>query len=488
VPKAVSVEYEEVQGIIDAGTQEVDWIKQEFEGVDLSDKRLNRRLIITAEKLAASPSAPINEACGDWATTHASYRLFNNAKASVRAILKPHIRSTAKRMSSHGGTVLAVQDTVFFSYGQHPKTREIGPIGKSNSDKERGLVQHNALAFTTTGVPLGVLSQHTWARKEVPQETPKEKVERVQRTSLEKKESSKWLVALRETRERTPAGVRVVTVADRESDIYEFIAEAQAHQDYFLIRGRWDRQLVAEDSEEYASLLEALTDQPVLGGLKVQIPGNGKRKARTANIQVRTAHVTLKPPALCGHNEPLRVNVVWASEINPPAGEDAVSWVLLTNLPVRNLEESIEKIEWYGLRWGIETWHKVVKSGCKVENCLLETGTRLKRFLALFSIIAVRLMYITYVARARPEAPATEVFSTEEIEALHIRLKMPPPAGKPPKLRETVRMIGGLGGHLGRQCDGEPGIIVLWRGLTRLHEDVQMLRGCKQLWAACESS
>ena len=417
------------------------------------------------------------------------FRLFSNTKASVKAILEPHIRATAKRMKANGGTVLAVQDTVFFSYGQHPKTREIGPIGKSNSDKERGLVQHNALAFTTTGVPLGVLSQHTWARKEVPQETPQEKVERVQRTSIEKKESGKWLTALRETRERTPPGVKVVTVADRESDVYEFIAEAQAHQDLFLIRARWDRQLVAEESEEYASLLEALVDQPVLGGLKVEIPSNGNRKARAANIELRTAHVMLKPPALCASSGPLSVNVVWASEVNPPAGEDALSWVLLMNLPVRNLEEAIEKIEWYGLRWGIETWHKVLKSGCKVENCLLETGTRLKRYLALFSIIAARLMYITYVARARPDAPATEVFSSEEIEALPIRLKIAPPAaGQSPKLRATVRMIGALGGHLGRKCDGEPGITVLWRGLTRLYEDVQMLRGCKQLWALGNSS
>ncbi len=489
VLRPLRVEYEDVQAVIDASTQEVGWVKQEFAGVDLSDDRLDRRMIITAEKLVQSPSAPINEACGDWATTHASYRLFNNVKASVKAILEPHIQSTVKRMKAHGGTVLAVQDTVFFSYGQHPKTREIGPIGKSNSDTERGLVQHNALAFATTGVPLGVLSQHTWARKEVPQETRQQKIERVQRTSIEKKESGKWLTALRETRERCPPGVKVVTVADRESDMYEFIAEGQAHQDLFLIRARWDRQLVAEDSEEYANLLEALVEQPVLGGLKVQIPGNGKRKARTANIEVRTAHVMLKPPALCGRSEPLSVNVVWGSEVNAPADEDAVSWVLLTNLPVRNLQEAIEKIEWYGLRWGIETWHKVLKSGCKVENCLLETGTRLKRYLALFSIIAVRLMYITYVARARPDAPATQVFSAEEIEALHIRLKIDPPAAaQPPKLRETVRMIGGLGGHLGRKCDGEPGITVLWRGLTRLYEDVQMLRGCKQRWALSDSS
>lgn len=476
------VDYEDVQSVIDAGTQEVDWVAQELRGADLSDKRLDRRLVKTVEHFAQSPVAPINEACGDWASTQASYRLFNNAKASPRAILQPHIQATARRMVAVQGPVLAVQDTVFFNYGEHPKTKGIGPIGKSNSVGERGLVQHNALAFTTTGVPLGVLSQQTWARKTVPEETRQEKIERLQKTATEKKESFKWLVALRETRERTPPGVKVITVADRESDFFELIAEAQGNKDLFLIRARIDRQWVAEDSEEYTSLLDALVDQPVLGGLQVAIPGNGKRKARTACVEVRTARVMLKPPPLAGPLEPVRVNALWVTEVNVPAGEDALSWVLLTNLSVRNLEEAIEKIDWYGRRWGIETWHKVLKSGCKVEDCLLETGTRLKRYLALFSIIAVRLMYITCVARARPEAPATEVFSCDDIEALHLRLKKaPPPPECPPTLRAVVRMIGGLGGHLGRKCDGEPGIIVLWRGLTRLYEDVEMLLACKQL-------
>jgi hypothetical protein len=482
VSKASRVDYEDVQAVIDAGTEEVDWVAQELRGADLGDERLDRRLVKTVEHFAQSPIAPINEACGTWASTQASYRLFNNAKASPRAILSPHIQATARRMAAVQGPVLAVQDTVFLNYGKHPKTKEIGPIGKSNAVGERGLVQHNAVAFTTEGVPLGVLSQQTWARKEVPEETRQEKIKRVQGTVTEKKESVKWLVALRETRAHTPPGVKVITVADRESDFFEFIAEAQENKDLFLIRARFDRQLVAEDSAEYASLREALVEQPVLGGMTVQIPSNGKRKARTARVVVRTARVTLKPPPLAGPLEPVRVNALWVTEVNVAAGEDALSWVLLTNLSVRNLEEAIEKIDWYGRRWGIETWHKVLKSGCKVEDCLLETGTRLKRYLALFSIIAVRLMYITCVARARPDAPASEVFSGEEMEALHLRLKkIPPPPERPPTLRTVVRMIGGLGGHLGRKCDGEPGIIVLWRGLTRLYEDVEMLHACRAL-------
>jgi hypothetical protein len=134
---------------------------------------------------------------------------------------------TVQRMAGHGGAVLVMQDTVFFSYGTHPKTRGLGSIGTSNNAGERGLIMHNALAFTTSGVPLGLLSQKIWARREIPAEDYQEKIERLQVTAIEEKESSKWLVALSETVERAPAGVPVITVADRESDFFEFLTQAK---------------------------------------------------------------------------------------------------------------------------------------------------------------------------------------------------------------------------------------------------------------------
>jgi hypothetical protein len=152
-------------------------------------------LIKTAEQLASSPGSPINEACEDWASTQAAYRLFDNGKASPQAILAPHIQATGKRMLAVGGPVLVMQDTVFFSYGHHPKTKGIGPIGNSNSDHERGLIMHNALAFTPAGVPLGLLSQKIWSRREAPDEGYQETIERLQCTPIEEKESSKWLQA-----------------------------------------------------------------------------------------------------------------------------------------------------------------------------------------------------------------------------------------------------------------------------------------------------
>jgi hypothetical protein len=492
--KTARCEDSEVQAIIEAGTASVEWVCEEFAGVDLSDKRLDRRLIKTAEQLASSPASPINEACGDWASTQAAYRLFDNGNASPEVILAPHIQATVKRMAAVGGAVLSIQDTVFFSYGQHPKTRGLGPIGSSNSEHERGLIMHNALAFTASGVPLGLLSQNIWARQAVPEEGYQEKIERLQCTPIEEKESSKWLQALRETLQRAPRGVQVITVADRESDFFEFLTQAKEQRARFLIRARTDRLLVPEESAGFESLLEALARAKVLGTLAVKVPGNGKRKARKADIGVRVTQATIKPPQrrgnakASGSTEPISVNVIGATESAPPEGQAAISWVLLTNLPVKDFEAAAEKVQWYGKRWGIETWHKVLKSGCKVEDCLLETAERLARYLTLFSIIGVRLMHVAYLARVQPDLPATDVFSPEEIEALHVHLykKLPPP--EPPSLREVVRMIGRIGGHLGRKCDGEPGMTVLWRGWMRLYEDVLVIRAHKQALGLVDSS
>jgi Transposase Tn5 dimerisation domain len=219
----------------------------------------------------------------------------------------------------------------------------------------------------------------------------------------------------------------------------------------------------------------------------VDIPGNGRRKARAASVEVRVAQVSIKPPYRRGQAkalasfEPISVNVVAATEHDPPAGSEAMSWVLLTNLPVNSFQSATEKIAWYGKRWGVETWHKVLKSGCKVEDCLLEEAQRLMRYLTLFSIIGVRLMHVAYLARVQPELPATEVFSAVEIRVLYARLTNAPPPGQPPTLREAVRMLGKLGGHLGRKGDGDPGVVVLWRGWMRLYESVEMLHSLQSM-------
>ena len=402
--------------------------------------------------------------------------------------------ATTERMVECGGPVLVAQDTVFFSDGEHPKTRGLGPIGKRNEAHDRGLIMHNALAFTASGAPLGLLSQRIRARREIPREECVEKILRLQRTAIDEKESSKWLLGLRETVTRTTKGVQVVTIADRESGFFEFLTAAKELGARHVIRACRDRKLVAEESVGWETMIEALTAAPVLGTLEVAIPGNGKRNARAAVIEVKVAQATIQPAQRRGHardsgsNGPITEQLIGATESATPKDQEAVSWVLLTNLAVADFEAAREKVQWYGKRWGIETWHKVVKSGCKVEDCLLETGERLARYLTVFSIIGARLMHVASLARVQPDMPATEVFSKEAIEALHVRVHKALPPARPPALLEVVRLIGRAGGYRGRKCEGEPGMTVLWRGWTRLHEDVLVLRAAKPAFGITNSN
>ena len=486
--RKVTCEDPEVQGIVESGMVSTAWVCHEFTGVRLGDERLDKRLIKTAELLAKSPRSPINEACRTWADTKAAYRLFDNSKAQVGAILAPHIEATRRRVEQIEGWVLCIQDTVFFSYGTHPRTKGLGPIGTSNASHERGLIMHNAVAFTSSGVPLGILSQQIWARDEVSEEEEaQEKIGRLQVTPIEEKESFKWIQGLRETHERVAGKAELITVADRESDIWEFLTEAKEANRHFLVRARVDRDLVPEESECCEKMVEALADAPLLGSRTVEIPGNGKRKARSAEVQVRVQEFSLKAPRRLGRasasasKEPITVTAISVLEGQAPAGEEAIAWVLLTDLRVTNFDSACEKIDWYGKRFGIEIWHKVLKSGCQVEECMLEHAERLRRYLTLFSIIGVRLMHVAYLAREQPDLPAAQVLSTEEIEAVYVQTDKTLIPATPPTLREVVRRIGSLGGHLGRKGDQEPGMTAFWRGWTAMYRTVIALRNYRRI-------
>jgi hypothetical protein len=460
------------------------WIRSEFSQINFGDLRLKKRFFTVAEDLFSAPLAPINQASGNWADAKGAYRFFDNEKIDCKAMLLPHVSATVRRAGA-SSVVLAVQDTVFVSYGTHPKTEGLGPIGKSNASTDQGLIMHNAVGFTTTGVPLGILSQNTWARPEVPDESKVEKIQRISETSLEEKESYKWVKALRETVEAfSSTDCKVVTLADREGDFFQFLAEADQLKANYVIRAKSNRKL--ETGTKYDTALEALTAAPRLGTLEIKIQGNGSRPGREAILEVKSVKISLPPPYHVekhgDYSNPISTTMISATEIDPPEGQDAVSWVLMTNLDAKSFSAAKEKIEWYAKRWGIETWHKVIKSGCKVEDCRLGTVERLKRYLTMMSILAVRIMHLTYVSRLVTTAPANSVFTPGEIEAMFIRThrKLPPPRRIVP-VKEMVDMVCLLGGHLGRKSDGDGGPTVMWRGLVSLYETVDTLAALESM-------
>ncbi len=440
------------------------WIAAELAGVELGDKRLNWRLVDTASKLAAQPTASIPQACDDWADTRATYRLFDNTKVSAEQIQAPHYERTRSRLAAHP-RVLAVQDTTYLDFTAHAQTQGLGPIG-TEQQQMQGLVMHTALFLTPSGLPLGLGSQQLWVRPDEPNDQTQ--TER-RKQPIEEKESYKWLMGLTQTLLRVPAGTQVVHVGDSEADIYELFVQAQTHQTDLLVRAAQNRRVSAP---EVGLLWDQLAAQPIQGSYTVEVPQRQQQPVRTAMVSVRFAPVTLTPPQrLRGQLPSVSLWAVLVREETPPAGADAVEWLLLTTVAVHTLADALERIDWYCQRWQIEVYHKILKSGCRVEASQLATAARLMRLIALYSIIAWRLFWLTHLYRHEPQAPCTTVLADHEWRALFAHThRSPQPPAQLPSVADVVLWIARLGGFLARRHDGPPGVTVIWRGWQRLHD------------------
>lgn len=452
--------------------ENAEWNETEFKEIKLGDERLNVRAVKLLGQLSAQPQAFINQACEDWAATKAAYRFFDNEEVKPEAILWPHHERVRERMRGQG-VVLAIQDTTELDYSAHPKTRGLGPIG-NKSEGVQGLLLHTTLAVTAQGLPLGLLTQQIWARELQPRQQEYEhKV-----TAMGDKESARWLNALKLTIERAPREVQVVTVCDREADIFEFLLTAGQERASYVVRAAQDRRLMVGGE----TLWQHLKQCAVAGNLNVEVAQKKKEPARTAQVVVRYGRVEVRPPQRLKKLrmegwEPVWVWAVYVREDNPPPGVTPLEWMLLTNVEVGDFEAAVERIEWYVLRWLIEIYFKILKSGCRVEQTLLATGERLKRYLALMSVVAWRLFWLTYVNRQDSEASCRSILTEDEWQALYCTVKKTTTLpDQPPTAHEAIRWIAQLGGFLGRKHDGEPGVTVLWRGWQRLNDIVATWR------------
>ena len=436
------------------------WSQQEFETLDLGDKRLTQRLIEVAEELSTSPQSAIHAACGDWAATKAAYRLFDNEKVTAAAILSPHFQRTVERVSEHK-RVFAVQDTTYLDYTHHPSTTGLGPIGTPSQDIY-GFVKHTTLVLTESGLPLGCLSDAVWVRDTPDRHTRKANV------PLTEKESYKWIEAFNQTQARTPEGVEVISICDREADIYEFFVQAQDAP--FVIRAAQNRNV----DDEAGQLFAVVQRQPAAGQQRVKVPARGSEPAREATVSIHFTTTTLLPPyrQLPPQKLPaIDVSVVWVTEVNPPDDTPPLQWLLITNVEVTDFADAIQRIRWYSLRWQIEVYFKVLKSGAKIEQCRLQTKERLLRYIALKSVIAWRLYWLTMYKRHAPAADCTSVLTDNEWKALYcITHKKTALPKKLPTVSQVVVWIAKLGGFLARKSDPEPGVTVIWRGWQRLSD------------------
>jgi len=321
---------------------------------------------------------------------------------------------------------------------------------------------------TPAGVPLGLLTQTFFVR---PIGEPAHQPGELQKLPIEEKESYRWLQAFEQTLALAPSDVQVVTVCDREADIYEMFVLAQEKEADLLVRASSNRRLAEQEVDKLWAKVE---QQALAGHLTVRIAKNQKQEAREATLSVRFTQVRLKPPWRPNGKKlpPVTLNAILVREDHPPDDVDEpIEWLLLINLPVNDFEAALQVIQWYCCRWQIEVYHKVIKSGCRVEDCRLQTADRLQSYIALMSVIAWRLHWLTYINRADPDLPCTVALSAVEWQALYMRIHNSTSLPEsPPTVHQAVRWIAQLGGFLGRKRDGEPGITVIWRGWQRLQD------------------
>lgn len=436
------------------------WVAEELGTVQLGDPRRAKRLMAVVEALAAHPGASVPEAWGSWAATKGTYRLWDSTAVTPTAIRSAHRDATLERIRADA-LILAIQDTTELSFSAQAAMQGLGPLAGRG---RQGILVHSVLAVSPTGVPLGVLEQETWTRG--PEQAGSRHTRRKRIT--EEKESGRWLRAQAATLAALSPQTDVLTIADREADIYDFFAAPRRAGAELLVRAAHPRRIADTEAGEAAYVWTTLQASAPAGAVTVQLGRTPTRPERAASLTIRFQSVELQPPR---HHKgrtqcrPISLTAILATEEHPPNGQTAVSWRLLTSWPVDTLADALGLVEAYTFRWLVERYHYVLKSGCGIEELHLARAERLERAFATVCIVAWRLLWLTYRARHEPDTPGAEELRPDEAAVLCATMGWE----RLPDLHQTVRAIAQLGGFLGRAGDGEPGVEVLWRGLRQLH-------------------
>ncbi len=464
----------------------VPWVLDEMKTADLKDKRLNNRLREVLSQLGEYPTASIPAACGGHAEMTAAYRLFDNDHATFEAILQPHADATRQRIAGHD-VVLLAHDTSEIDVTR--PEQQVAGAGPMDGGARWGAFLHPLHAFTPDGTPLGTVHALTWVRDEAPPKCAS--LSRRQRAAIpiEQKESYRWVEVLRRAGVEAQCcpSTQMVCVADSEADIYELLAEAatEPHRVDWIVRACQNRALQRDSGEETAAkyVREHVLAQPVLFTHTIQVRGRkakvscetrGRRQprqSRQAQMEVRAAPVTLRPPWRADRKLPaVTVNAVLVREVDPPENDVPVEWLLLTSLPVDETEQVRLVIQYYCVRWMIEVFFRVLKSGCRVEERRFEHVDRLLSCLAVYLIVAWRTLYVCRLGRSCPDISCEAVFEPAEWKSVWKVVHRTIPPSVAPRLEEMVRLVAQLGGYVNRRRHDPPGPQTIWIGMQRMHD------------------
>ena len=452
------------------------WAEQEFGGASLGDQRLSERLVASACALAEQPGVSFSGLEKEnWAAVKGYYRMIDqpsDSEVTMPAILAPHQQRTVQRMMGYP-TVLCIQDGSDLNFSSLDDCEGLGPMSSNQKVDYEGLHLHSMLAITATGLPLGVLDAKCYAQK------PKDKDDHRKRGNkpIEEKKTFSWLLGLRKCIDLAPQlpDTHLVCVMDREADFFELFDEQRLKRRVdLLVRAMHDRQL-----GEGQQLFETIRQSPERTRLKIHVPRHsarrkkGERKAtdrmpqREADVGLHYQSFEMKAPPNLRGKEPVQLWAVHVREEQPPEGIKPLEWLLLTTQEIATVEDAEACLRWYALRWRIEDWHRVLKTGCRVEELAHKTAERLTRAVAINLVIAWRIMLMTLLGRESPELPAEILFADVEIRVLKA-IALQRRLTAPTNLGAAVHLIGCLGGYLARKNDPPPGHEIMWRGFSIL--------------------
>ena len=461
------------------------WVDQEIAAGEFADVRLGSRFCNLLEQIGDAVGESIPMACQDWANTKAAYRFFSNERVNEENILKGHFQATHDRFTASDGTVLVLHDTTEFTF-QRESSDRIGITFNVNSGRDKkgrirahtvcGILMHSSLAVTTDGLPLGLAAVKFWNRKKFKGTAALKKKVNLTRIPIEKKESVRWLENMKQSTELLEEPERCIHIGDRESDIYELFCTGREIGTHFLVRTCVDR--LAGDGDH--TVADDMAEAKIRGHYRIEVrDANGNPD--NAELEIKYERLQILPPK--GKQKkylPLELTVLHAQERGKPKNRKRIDWKLITDLSVRTLKDAIETLKWYALRWKIEVFHKILKSGCKAEDRKLRTAERLVNLIATFCIVSWRIFWMTMLNRANPSAPPDLALTGNEMILLDHFVPDKAELSTRNSVSRYIIKIARLGGYLARASDPPPGNIVMWRGLSRLSDiELGALSGAK---------
>lgn len=382
---------------------ELCWIEQEFSGISFRDIRLVKRFKYILRKFMQQAQSNISSCFENWSSIKACYRFFSNSKIEASTILENHIISTIdNRIRHENEKILVVHDTTYIDYKNRVTNDSLDKVFRAQKGKDGslGLILHNSLALNETGVPLGLLNQRFVRRKTINHsERGMLTKQYVHTKPIEEKESYRWIEAIRDINNLNIVDKEIVHIADREADIYEIYKHCDKQNIKILIRAKENRAINKKNRREKPQykLFDYFYSLPKMLTTSIKFQINKDVKYREATLSISFSEFTLPPPPsrTCNKDGKELTNIklcgIIVKENNPLEGEEAINWLLITNIKVSTTDEAVEKIKWYTRRWNIEIFHKILKSGCSIEAAQLRERERLIKYITMKSIVAWRI-------------------------------------------------------------------------------------------------